>query len=235
MSENIEEVMELPAGERIQAMLQELDKDGLRYRMLKTSVGFRAAWVLLAEHLHEVAQSESFKVWGYRSFGAYCAQELQITKALASKLLRNYNWLEDQAPQYLPRSKSDPSVNMGTYQKHVPDADTVHVLAQCYREVEENRLPAKTYSELKHAALSGERSARQLRKEMKEAIPEDESAEGAVDTIRHLRRALTEIEKALAVLDSATGDESMLSQAAQLRDQLFELVSQCMASEADEG
>ncbi|MBA2661435.1 MAG: hypothetical protein H0U74_04020 [Bradymonadaceae bacterium] len=215
---------ESPLDERIQAMLEILDEGDLRYQTLKGTVDFQSAWIELAEHLFNVDRTEAFREWGFRSFAVYCTNELRLSRTVAGKLMEGYQWVENQAPQYLPanRPPEDEASRSARLTHSAPDMDTVAVLAKAHREVKEERLPAATYADLKDAALRGERTVSALRKEFREAVPEHLRPEPVQKPLHHLRRALSEVEKALAQIAS---DDDLLTEASALRDTIFALVA----------
>ncbi|RDV37406.1 hypothetical protein DV096_12905 [Bradymonadaceae bacterium TMQ3] len=204
---------------RLKAMLDTLDESDLRYQALKGSVEFRSVWVDLAEFLSEIVDNDAFKEWGYRTVFAYCATELDISRATARKLLEGYSWLAEEAPEYLPKNRQPDQPA-----RVMPDIDTVSVMAKGYREVADERVPQETYMELKDSALRGERNARELRKEFKEAVPEHLRETPAPNPLKHLKRALNEVEKALDQMEPEEQAE-LLQQAGELRDAIFALVS----------
>ncbi|MFU8806076.1 MAG: hypothetical protein ACNA8W_19850 [Bradymonadaceae bacterium] len=209
--------------ERIQAMLDLLDEGDVRYQTLRASVDFQSAWIELAEHVKEVEGSEAFRDWGFRSFNSYCTNELRLSRTLTTKMLEGYEWIEDQAPEYLPR-KEAAGEDDAPRPRPVPDVDTVAVLAKAHREVKEERIPRKAYDDIKEAALRGERTVASLRKELKAAVPEHLREEPPPNPFRHLRRALSEVDKAMMQIN--TEDEAdLLAQASSLRDAIFDLVS----------
>ncbi len=202
----------------------------LRRKTLKTSLGFKSAWLLLAEHLRDVEESRSFKDWGFGTFSAYCQDELVINRSVARKLIRGLQWLEEEAPEYKPsRDSRSPDTNLP---KPVPDFDTVNVLARGLRESEEKRVPYERYQEIRDAALDGA-SLNQVRKDLRDAVPE-EIRKQEDDPVRHIKRALSEVEKALMrwAEEAPSGDTTV--KAAQVRDGLFELVSEFEGSEDED-
>jgi hypothetical protein len=210
--------------ERVQALLEMLDEADIRYQALQSSVEFQSAWVELAEYMNEVEQSEAYREWGYRSFWGYCGAELRLSKSVAAKLLEGYHWIEEQAPEYLPRREADEEVP-APRTRPVPDVDTAAVLAKGYREVQEERIPRATYDEIKEAALRGERTVAELRKEIKAAVPEHLREEPPANPLRHLRRALSEVDKAMMQIDTDE-DSELLDRATSLRDAIFAILAE---------
>ena len=220
MSENLSESR---LDERIQAMLDLLDEEDIRHQSLKASVDFQSAWVELAESMNEVDGSEAWRDWGFRSFGTYCKNELRLSRTLATKLLDGYQWIEEQAPEYLPR-KNEVESDEAPASRPVPDVDTVAVLARAHREVKEERIPRQAYDDIKEAALRGERTVASLRKELKAAVPEHLRDEPPPNPLRHLRRALSEVDKAMMQIDT-DDDADLLAEASSLRDAIYDLLS----------
>jgi hypothetical protein len=203
-----------------------LDEDSPRYRVLESALAFKSSWVILGEHLSEIARNQFFKGWGYASFERYCADELFLTAATAKKLVRSYAWIGEEAPEYLPpRSRSELLQRKGAEslpEGPLPDFNAVNVLADAKRALSEAKVSEDAYLSLKRAALDGENAA-SLKRSLQEAIPDDHKPKRADDKVRHLRRALSACVKTLDELrewDSggdAAGDD-LLVLAEQLRD-----------------
>jgi hypothetical protein len=207
------------------------EPEDLRRKTLKTSLGFKSAWLLLAEHLRDVEQSSAFKDWGFGTFTAYCQEELVLNRSVARKLIRGLQWLEEEAPEFKPSPDTrSPETNLP---RPVPDFDTVNVLARGLRESEEKRVPYERYKEIRDSALDGSASLSQVRKDLREAVPE-EIRKQEDDPVRHIKRALSEVEKALTRWSEEAPSDDATVKAAQVRDGLFELVSTFEGSGDDE-
>src|SRR5687767_2318302 len=63
--------------------MAELDADSPRYRVLEAALAFKSSWIILGEHLAEVARTGLWRGWGYASFERYCADEIYVTSATA--------------------------------------------------------------------------------------------------------------------------------------------------------
>jgi hypothetical protein len=221
MSEGLDETT---LEERLQSMLEILDEDDLRHQAICASMALRAAWIDLAELLHEIADEEAFKEWGFRSPFSYCASELNLSRSTAEKLLEGFRWIQMEAPEYLPRNQQD-GVTLP-----VPELDTAAAMARGLREMEDDRLSAETYARLKEKALRNGESGRRLAKEIRESIPEHLRDDPEPNPFKHLKRALSEVEKALEQIDQH--DSSLLERASQVRDGIFELVTLKATEEA---
>ncbi len=193
--------------------LDTLSPDDPRYKVLEAALGFKASWVMLAEHLSDVYASKQYLLWGYPTFATYCVEEVHVTSATAKKLVRSYHWLEDEAPQLKP---VDDRGNFAP-KREVPDYGTISVLADARKELQRERVPKDAYLALKQAALDGERTAGELRKELKAALPEPEK-NTATEKARTLRKALTASVKLIDLLREWGEDDSLVVQAEDLRD-----------------
>jgi len=207
----------------ILARMGELDPHAPRYQVLEAALTFKASWVILGEHLSSVARAGAYREWGYSTFELYCSDEVHVTAPTARKLVKSYDWLGSEAPEYIPAREG---VKLAP-QNPLPDLASVAVLADAKKELEQERVPEDAYLALKQAALGGEMTAAQLKKTLKESIPEHLQPKPLNDKVRHLRKALTAAVKTIDALREwdggeddardATSDE-LLIQAEALRD-----------------
>ncbi len=190
-----------------------LSPDDPRYQVLEAALAFKASWVILGEHLTEVYGQRAFKDWGFSTFAKYCTDELQVTSGTARKLVRSYQWLGEEAPNLIPRIEGGRVLP----ERPVPDYGTIAVMADAKKELQAERVPEDAYLMLKQAALEGDLTASQLRKELKEAIPE-ELRTPPRDPVRDLRKALSYSVKTIDALRDWDGNDELLLQAEALRD-----------------
>ena len=218
------DLSELSPTQRLTELLENVDPNTVRYDALKAALNFNGGWVRMARLMHEVESSEAWKNWDYSSFSAYCKEELQLTRGNIRKMREGYDWLESEAPELLEPQESGSD---GGEPMPVPDIDTVDQLQKGYQKVREERVPRDTYQELKRSALDGERSSYQLRREFKEAIPEDKREKKPANPRKHLKKALKSLEKALEELqqEGDAADPDMTDRARKLRDEIFHLVA----------
>ena len=220
MSEGIDEsTME----ERLRATMEKLDQDHPRYQALQRSIDFSSAWIDLAEVLHTINDAQIYKEWGFSSTWNYCERELNLTRTTAQKLLQGYTWMKEEAPEYMPKNQREPDGSPARIPRPVPELNAASAMAYGYREMEDDRISANTYAELKESALRDGYRARALKREFKEAVPEHLRDQKPPNPLKHFKRALSELEKALEQLDDE--DAQTLEEAAQLRDSIFALVS----------
>ena len=203
-----------------------LEVDTPRYRVLESALAFKSSWVVLGELLADVLKSGAFKGWGYASFERYCADELFLSASTAKKLVRSFQWIGDEAPEYLPPKSVDEIATRHRDETlppgELPDLKSITVLADAKKALKEARVSEDAYLALKRAALEGE-NATALKKALNESIPDEAKPKKADDKVRHLRRALTACVKTIDELrewDSggeAAGDD-LLVMAEALRD-----------------
>jgi hypothetical protein len=114
----------------------------------------------------------------------------------------------------------------------VPELDTIDVLVNAQKQVANDRLSAQVYAELKEKALTGESTARELKKDLREAMPEpEESADAA--SLKVLRKTLSATERIIAQLEEvADADPQIMELAQQLRERVFEVVSSKLDAQA---
>jgi hypothetical protein len=172
--------------------MADLEPDTPRYRVLESALAFKSSWVVLGEHLADVAKSGAFKAWGHPSFERYCNDELFITTATAKKLVRSWQWLGDEAPEYLPPKSTE---DLQARREHaalprgdLPDLKSITVLADAKKALKEARVSEDAYLALKRAALDGE-NASALKRALSESLPATATPKQPDDKVRHLRRA----------------------------------------------
>jgi hypothetical protein len=225
----VEDFEALSPTERISRLLETVEHGSPRHDALGAALTFKGSWIELAAHLKDVEDQELWKSWDYSSLNAYCKKELQLGRGEIRKMREGYAWLENEAPELIKPELIEQEGEAGAAQRSrpAPDIETVDQLAKGYREFREERIPADTYQELKQAALRGERSSYQLRREFKEAVPEELREKKPANPRKHLKRALKSLEKALAEIegDEHGGDTELFERAQKLRDDIFHLVA----------
>lgn len=205
----------------IMERMEALAPDDPRYKVLESALAFKASWVLLAEHLSDVYASKQYLLWGYPTFASYCVEEVRVTSATAKKLVRSYHWLDEEAPELKPRDDAGRFAPT----REVPDYGTISVLADARRELQRERVPKDAYLALKQAALDGERSAGELRKELKAVLPPPEK-NTATEKARTLRKALTASVKLIDLLREWGEDDALVVSAEDLRELILERLPQ---------
>ncbi len=213
--------------DHINQLLDTVPADTPRHRALQSALEFKSSWVRMAHRLKTVEEGELWSDWGYKSLNAYCKKELQLSRGEIRKGREGFAWLESEAPELASAiTDDDPDSSPAP---PVPDMETVDQLAKGYRDVREGRIPRKTYEDLKQAALDGQRSSYQLRRQFKEAIPEDKRESKPPDPEKHFRRALKAFEQALEELEQmqqgdGDTDPDLIGRVRKLRDELSGLM-----------
>jgi hypothetical protein len=175
-------------GEKyIEQLLQELQPDSDRYRVLATAKQFKASWAELGERLINVNQRSLFRDWGYDSFGEYCSREIRIRKGTAEKLTMAYKFLEREEPGVLAR---------GEGLLPMPDYRSVDLLR---RAQEEGNFAPEQYQSLRDAVVEDERSLPSVRKQFQEVTRGKE--EQMTTSLRQSRLSLNTARRLLAALE----------------------------------
>lgn len=198
-----------------------LEPNTPRYRTLEAALAFKSSWIILGEHVAEVLRTGLWRGWGYASFERYCTDEIHTTPATAKKLVRSFQWLGAEAPEYLP-PKAGQRLPEVPPPGALPELSSVSVLADARRHVDEGKVSEDAYLALKEAAFDGEKPSA-LKKALVEAIPAHLRPRSPDDKVRWLRRALTATVKVIDSLrewDSTgeAGGDELLVQAEKLRD-----------------
>ncbi len=81
--------------------------DPARANVIAKARSFKRSWLELAEALTKVLETGQWEGWGYKSFDAYCKNELQITPSTAAKLTGSFRFLKSKAPAIIERSHRD--------------------------------------------------------------------------------------------------------------------------------
>lgn len=221
--------------------LLDLDPTDERYQVLKAALDYKTSWLALANHLNLVALNKQFKGWGYKNFKAYCLEEIQIPQTTAKKLVNGYQWIDQEAPEVLTqfvqvlKAAENGDLPENFEPRAVPDFDAIDVLVTAQKEVNKQRLSDAVYADLRQKALGGDVSARDLKKQMNEALPEKIEAQDVAE-LKLLRRTLSSTEKTLAQLEIMPNlDQEIVVLLERLRERLFEVVSQRLDAQAYEG
>ncbi|MBI4335727.1 MAG: hypothetical protein HY589_03620 [Candidatus Omnitrophica bacterium] len=150
--------MKTKALEKIEQRLENIDKDSFRYQVLQGVIKFKTSWIDLGQSLYAVWKDKLYKQWGYLTFEAYLAKEINIHKQTAIKLLRSYYFLEKEEPVYLDKSYAGPDKAAA-----LPSYDSINVL----RLAKNNKnLDEKAYEGLRKAIFEKGEDAREARKEL---------------------------------------------------------------------
>ena len=161
----------------------------LRVRAAGGTKDFKASWVALAQVLHSIWQDKLYEYWGYEKFEQYAERELGIKKPMALKLVKTYQFVEQQEPAYLKSEymeAHEPSA--------LPELDAINVLRLARNRKE---LTKQDLSELRKQVFDKGCNAALVRKDLTSMIKErkqvDPAEERELRNIASLRRFLNSI------------------------------------------
>jgi len=140
----------------IDQLMQQLDPDSPRYRVLASARQFKSSWVDLGEKLVKVKREGLYQDWGYQDFIDYCRKEVRIKQPTAQKLTLAYRYLEQKEPDLLQDGKQ---------LQPLPDYRSVDLLRQAD---EDQQLSQDEISQLRHAVLNENRSFPTIRQRFKQ-------------------------------------------------------------------
>ena len=210
---------ELTQSEKaILALMKTLEPESLRYQVLEAALAFKGSWIFLAEKLTEVHQTSAFKDWGHKGLVSYSQQELHVTSSTVKKLVRGFQWLQNEAPQYIEQQDR---VHSPPPERPPIDIQLVSTLAKAQDKLLDKPGGEKAYEALKQAALTGTHSSAALNKQLKASLPPESEEKGHdVYKKRALRKALSSAAQVIAQLQAWDDDDSLLGQAEALREKI---------------
>jgi len=142
----------------IEAKMENLDINSLRYHILESAKNFKCSWIELGRSLYSVWKDKMYKEWGYISFDVYVAREIGIRKQTAMKLLKSYYFLEKEEPQYLKNEYA-----ASTQPAHLPSYESVNIL----RQAKNNKgLDEHDYRDLKKEIFEKGKDAQEIKKNL---------------------------------------------------------------------
>jgi hypothetical protein len=173
----------------IEAKMENLDINSLRYHILESAKNFKCSWIELGRSLYSVWKDKMYKEWGYISFDVYAAREIGIRKQTAMKLLKSYYFLEKEEPQYLKTDYTDSAKPV-----NLPSYESVNIL----RQAKNNKsLDERDYRDLKKEVFEGGRDAQEIKKNLgviirqRQELDPEEAAEKKRDSV--LKRLLGQL------------------------------------------
>jgi hypothetical protein len=146
------------ALKNIEAKMENLDVNSLRYHILESAKNFKCSWIELGRSLYSVWKDKMYKEWGYASFDLYASREIGIRKQTAMKLLKSYYFLEKEEPQYLKDEYTD-----AVKPVNLPSYESVNVLRQAKNN---KNLDAQDYHDLKKEVFEKGKDAAELKKNL---------------------------------------------------------------------
>jgi hypothetical protein len=142
----------------IEAKMENLDINSLRYHLLESAKNFKCSWIELGRSLYSVWKDKMYKQWGYLSFDVYASREIGIRKQTAMKLLKSYYFLEKEEPQYLKNEYA-----AAAQPANLPSYESVNIL----RQAKNNKgLDENDYRDLKKEVFEKGRDAQEIKKNL---------------------------------------------------------------------
>jgi hypothetical protein len=178
----------------IERKMENLDRNSLRYQVLKSAKDFKASWVELGRTLYSVWKGRLYKEWGFSTFDFYASREIGIRKQTALKLLRSYYFLEKEEPVYLRQDYME-SVDAAV----VPSYESIDVLRLAKNK---KTLGEEDYANLKKDIFENGKDARQARKDLtsilrqrQELGPEEAYKKRKIATVRRFLSILKSLKQ----------------------------------------
>jgi hypothetical protein len=186
--------MQTNAIRRIEQNMDSIEPGSFRYSVLESAKNFKSCWIELGQHLVTVYNDKLYKDWGYLTFEAYCSKEIGIRKQTGFKLLRSYNFLEQEEPQYIKKEFIEAAQG-----KQIPSCEAVHTL----RQVKTNKdLGIADYEKMKRQVFDEGRPDKEIKdayqamiKQLQKADPEEEHKLRRMKYLRRVIGSLNSIKK----------------------------------------
>ncbi len=177
----------------------------LRVRASGAAKDFKSSWVSFAQVLHSIRQDKLYEYWGYEKFEQYAERELGLKKPMALKLVKTYQFVEQQEPAYLKEefmASREPSV--------LPEIDAINVLRLAKNRKE---LTKQDFQELRKQVFDKGQNAALLRKDLttmirerKQLDPEEEREQRNMAALRRFLNAIRSFKKDAETLKMVKAD-----------------------------
>jgi hypothetical protein len=166
----------------------------LRVRAAEGTKNFKAAWLSFAQVLNSIRQDKLYEYWGYEKFEQYSERELGLKKPLALKLVKTYQFVEQQEPAFLKQEF------MESHEASVlPELDAINVLRLARNRKE---LTKQDFQELRKQVFDKGRNAALLRKDLLSMIrerqqldPDEEREQRNTAALRRFLNAIRSFKK----------------------------------------
>ena len=100
-----------------------LEQDQMREKIVEVARAHKASWIELGQYLHTIQKNKMFKYWGYLEFEHYTVKELGIKLNTALKMMRSYQYLENEEPKVIAAHYSNEE-----NPRKVPNYESVNML-----------------------------------------------------------------------------------------------------------
>ncbi len=154
--------------------------DALRESALQSARQFKTCWVELGQFLFVIYKDKLYKAWGFLTFETYCNKELSFKLTTASKLIKSYEFLENEDPQFTDASKIEV-----TKPERLPHYESVNLLRLAKHS---DKFTPEDWGELKESVLKKAREPGDVRAQMKRILDEKLASQGP-QALREQRRS----------------------------------------------
>lgn len=171
-------------------LMDALEPESMRFKVLNCATRFKSNWVDLGELLNNVLKTEEFQDWGYDSFEDYCKIELKVKLDTAMKLVSSFGYLKQHKP----------SLTDSENHKPVPDYKLISKLIEAENNPD---IPEPDFKTLRNAVFNQDISTPSgLNKQIRTLTGIDEEPANEHErTIDRLRNSLTSLRKTLHKFD----------------------------------
>lgn len=189
----------------------------LRDRAAAGGKDFKRSWVSFSQTLYAIWRDKLYEYWGHEKFEHYAERELGLKKPLALKLVKTYQFVEQQEPAYLKQEfveAREPAL--------LPEMDAINVLRLARNRKE---LTKEDFQELHKQVFDKGRQAGLVRKDLtamikerKQVDPEEEREQRNLAALRRFLNALRSFKKDAGTLKLVRVD--ILKKAEELVEEL---------------
>ncbi len=137
----------------IDARMEELDPESLRFHVLDAVKRFKGNWLELGRFVSVVEKQGTFRDWGFATFDSYCTRELKLKRPTVVKLLNSFRFLKREEPDFLS------SALKAGEKAELPDYESVNILRQARAK---KAIAGEDYSRLRSAVFEEEVPAREV-------------------------------------------------------------------------
>jgi len=154
-----------------------MTSDRLREQTKKIAHAHKASWLKLAEYLKQVYEGKHYKAWGFLTFAAYCEKELELKQSQISKMIKSYDFLEEEAPAVVK------AVHDESAEKVVPNYESLNMLRILKQK---QNLTQDEYAQVRHRVLDKDDPIQEVRAQVKRFL--EERAEPESPEARRVKR-----------------------------------------------
>lgn len=140
---------------------------------------YKSSWVRLGQCLRTIYTDKHFKNWGYLSFEAYCQKELSLKRAVVSKLIQSYSFLEKEEPKLV----QDQAENSADAAK-IPNMESINLLRLAANN---EKIDKSDFRAIKDSVMIKNKEPKDIRAQVREIVLAHDERE-APDEVRRKRR-----------------------------------------------